>query len=90
MARPDLSDPVSKRAYRAELRSVALGWRGTGLALVALAAAGLIWTLMQERPVLDDPIGLVSVVLLAIGWAVLGIAVTIRTRHHIGRMREED
>ena len=80
MTRPDLSDPQQRLAYRTELRRVYRGWRWLGLAIVIAGVAAMF--------VGSDGFNLPSVVLLAIGWAILFAVIVMRTRYHQRRMNE--
>ncbi|HEY5712398.1 MAG TPA: hypothetical protein VIT38_10925 [Allosphingosinicella sp.] len=86
MERPDLATPEGRRAYVAEMRRVALGWRIAGLAMVALGAGGLIATRLTGNAVWHSTIGIASVAVLALGWAIVIVAVLKRTRYHKRRM----
>lgn len=86
MERPDLATPEGRRAYVAELRRVAVGWRVAGLGTVALGAAGLIATRLSGTPVWHSFIGVASVAVLALGWAIVIVAVVKRSRYHKRRM----
>ena len=88
MTRPDLGTPEGRRAYVAELRRVAIGWRVAGLAIVALGAAGLIVTRTSGNTVWHSAIGMVSVATLVVGWTVVAFAVVKRTLYHRRRMTD--
>jgi hypothetical protein len=86
MERPDLATAEGRGAYVAELRRVALGWRIAGLGLVALGAGGLIATRLTGNAVWHSPIGIASVAMLTLGWAIVIVAVVKRARYHKRRM----
>ena len=80
MTRPDLSDPVQRRAYRAELRRVYWPWRAASLALVLIALFGSLLDPARDR---------LWAALLFVG-AVMVIGVMVaRTRYHQRRMRDD-
>lgn len=80
----DVDGPAARAARRAELRAVALGGRLLGLALIAVAAVGLVTT-----P--DEPYAggwrTASWVALAAGWAVLIGVIVVRTRRNLALRR---
>ncbi|MDP1908845.1 MAG: hypothetical protein Q8K85_11140 [Hyphomicrobium sp.] len=82
MARPDLSDPVQRAAYRRELKAFARPWRRLGLALLL---AGPMVVLVRGEGF--DPL---SLGLVVAGWAVLAPVIVARSRHHRRRMAEGD
>lgn len=82
MARPDLTDPVQRAAYRRELKAFARPWRLLGLALLV---AGVVTVLVRGRGF--DPL---SVGLVIAGWSVLVPVIVARGRHHRRRMAEND
>ena len=80
MTRPDLTDPVQRKAYRRELRAFARPWRLLGLALLV---AGVVVVLVRGEGF--DPL---SVGLVIAGWAVLIPVIVARSRYHQRRMAE--
>lgn len=82
MARPDLTDPAQRAAYRRELKAFARPWRLLGLALLV---AGVVTVLVRGRGF--DPL---SVGLVIAGWSVLVPVIVARGRHHRRRMAEND
>jgi hypothetical protein len=79
MARPNLSDPEARKAYRRELRAYLRPWRIAGL-LVVIGAC--YWLLFQDR---QSPAAWAAMVA---GWAVLIAIIVLRTLYHLRRMRE--
>ena len=88
MSPPDLKSVETRNAYRAELRGVAGSWRFVGLIVVCLGAIGLLWNNSQGRAVFSTAAGLVSLALLAAGWAILAVAIWKRTAYHRRRMAD--
>ena len=87
MARPDLSTPEGRAAYRTELMAVGRGWRWTGLLIVVAALAGILTVRMGDEPLLGSTLGIASVAAMVLGWAILFAVIAVRTRHHRRRMR---
>lgn len=87
MARPDLSNPEARKAYRAELLRVARGWRWTGLALVTLSAIGIVQLARLDLP-WSSTLGIAVIAALVIGWGIAGVGMVKRTRYHKARMAE--
>jgi hypothetical protein len=86
MARPDLSTPEGKARYRAELMAIGRPWRILGLLMVAAALAGILIVRMQGEALLGTGLGILSVALMVLGWALLFFVIAKRTRHHRQRM----
>lgn len=86
MTRPDLATPDGRRAYAAELGGVARGWRYTGLGLVTLGAAGIIAVAKTDAPWSTGLLGPATIAALAMGWAIVIVAIVKRTRYHRRRM----
>lgn len=86
---PDLETEAGRAAYRAELRSVALPLRWTGLGLIVLAA---LFCVGASRGFLGLPEGsiVIGYGLLAAGWVMVIATTFLRTRHHRRRMAELD
>ena len=82
MARPDLTDPAQRAAYRRELKAYARPWRMLGLALLL---AAVVVALVRGQGF--DPL---SLALMIAGWAVLVPVIIARGRHHRRRMAEDD
>lgn len=80
MARPDLTDPAQRAAYRRELKAFARPWRMLGLALLVAAVA-----VELVRGQGFDPL---SLALMIAGWAVLVPVIVARGRYHQRRMAE--
>jgi hypothetical protein len=87
MARPDLSSPEGRRAYAAELRGVARGWRWTGLAIVAASVAGMFLLTRRGLP-WSSPLGTATAAGLVIGWGLAIVGIFHRSRYHARRMRD--
>jgi hypothetical protein len=79
--KPDLESPEGRQACRRQLRTVARGWRWTGISLVVIAAVLLV--VSTGRPELR----IASYVLLAVSWAVTLIGTWRRTADHRARMQ---
>lgn len=76
---PNLADPAERAAYRRELRGLVPWVRYTGMALALLGAAiAVIW---PQLP------GIVALVVIAFGFAMMVVSIGIRTRYHARRMR---
>lgn len=86
MTRPDLARPEGRRAYAAELRGVARGWRYTGLGLVTLGAIGLVAVARTDAPWGAGLLGPATIAALVVGWAIIIVAIVKRTRYHRRRM----
>ena len=86
MSAPDLKPSEGLRAYRAELRGVARGWRWTGLAIVTLAAIGFVQTARLDLPLFGSALGLATVSGLVVGWGLVIAGIVTRTRYHRARM----
>lgn len=82
---PDLSTEEGRAEYRRELRRVALPYRWGGLAMIVLAALIVVGA---SRGVLPEQAVMGGYVLLAWGWALVILAVYLRTRHHKRRLAE--
>jgi hypothetical protein len=85
--RPDLADPVQHAAYRAELRSLARGWRLAGFALILLGVAGLFALRAQEID--SSALRAASWTMIAAGWLIFIAIIVHRTRYHKARMAED-
>ena len=84
--RPDLATPEGRRAYTAELRGVARGWRYTGLGLVTLGAIGLVAVARTDAPWGAGVLGPATIGALVAGWAIIIVAIVKRTRYHRRRI----
>jgi len=89
MTRPDLSTPEGRRAYGAELRAIARGWRQADFAIVLLGTATMIYIARSTHELLGSTEGQASIAAIAFGWALLIVAIVKRTRHNGRRMRGE-
>ena len=87
MARPDLQSPEGRRAYRAELMTVARGWRWVGLALVTLSAVGIVQVARLDQP-WSSTLGVATIGALIVGWGLMIVGIVKRTRYHKARMAE--
>jgi uncharacterized membrane protein YdjX (TVP38/TMEM64 family) len=87
--RPDLSDPAARAAYRSELRRVAIPWRVFGFALVIGGAIGMIVYGRGPQSITDTVEGEASLAAVALGWALLIVAIVKRSRYHMARMGGE-
>lgn len=85
MSKPDLSTPDGRKAYRAELFTVARGWRWTGLTLVVLSAIGMVLK-AQHHMSWTSPLGAATIACLVVGWALVAVGIVTRTRYHKRRM----
>jgi hypothetical protein len=86
MTRPDLATPEGRRAYTAELRGVARGWRYTGLGLVTLGAIGIVAVARTDARWGAGVLGPATIAALVVGWAIIIVAIVKRTRYHRRRM----
>ena len=82
---PDLSTDKAKRAYRSELRAVANGWRWSGAMCIFLAMIGVIYnfTAYQRH---GTPLEIASLALMALGWALFGVAFVKTNAYHRRRI----
>ncbi|MES2045286.1 MAG: hypothetical protein V4475_15545 [Pseudomonadota bacterium] len=76
---PNLADPVERAAYRRELRGLVPWVRYSGMALALLGAG--IAVLEPTWP------GVIALVFIACGFAMMVAGIGIRTRYHKRRMR---
>ena len=87
MARPDLSTPEARTAYRRELRTLARIPRLTGFILVLSGAALLAWPRMGGPwflgPLKTQSWGWLA---LGLGWAIWFWVIRYRSRYHKRRM----
>lgn len=88
MARPDLSTPEGRDAYAGELRRVAWPFRLGGLVLVVAATALIVGVRGRGDSIVHSPLGQTGLSLMALGWAVLILAIAKRTAHNRKRMAE--
>ena len=86
MAKPDLGTREGRRAYGAELGTIARGWRYTGLGLVAVGFVLLVVARLGEAGVWHSMVGRCAVAALVIGWALAIVGMVKRTRYHHRRM----
>ena len=86
MSRPDLSSPEGRAAYQAELRTVAVGWRVGGVALIFVAAIVLVVAKGQNLS-LHAPLMIAGFAILALGWILAFIGIFVRTRYHARRLK---
>ena len=89
MARPDLSTPEGRGAYRSELRGIARPWRYAGFAIVLLGTAAMIFVAYSSHELLGTLDGWSSIAAIAFGWALLIVAMVKRTRYHRRRLGGE-
>lgn len=84
--KPDLADPVQRKAYRQELRGVAVGLRFAGLALVGAGGAVLAYAQFYRIPE-----GMLHIAWMALGagWVLVVAGIVRRTRYHRARMAED-
>jgi uncharacterized membrane protein YecN with MAPEG domain len=85
--RPDIADPTQHAAYRAELRSLARGWRLAGFALILLGVAGLFYLRAQESG--SSALRTASWTMITAGWLIFLAVIVYRTRYHKARMAED-
>lgn len=90
MARPDLSTPEGRSAYAGELRRVAWPYRLGGLVLVVAATAMIMGVRGRGDSLIHSSLGRTGLALMALGWAVLIVAIAKRTAHHRKRMAETE
>jgi len=84
MAKPNLSDPAERAAYRRELAGVARGVRYSG---VGLAALGALLAVIRSLYWREMPKWLPLLVIVA-AFVLMSVAILIRTRYHARRMGE--
>ena len=84
--RPDLSDPAARAAYRAELRSLARGWRMLGFVLILLGVAGQFY--LRAKGIGGGGAWAASWAAIAAGWLIFIAVIVHRTRYHKARMAE--
>ena len=82
---PDLSTSKLRRAYRAELRAVANGWRWAGVVLICAAMIGVIYNL-QYVGRHGTPLEIASLVVMAAGWVLFGVAFVKTNAYHRRRI----
>jgi anti-sigma-K factor RskA len=82
---PDMSTDRARRAYRAELRAVANGWRWSGAALIFVALMGVIYNL-QTYQRHGTPLEIASLALMAVGWVLFGVAFIKTNAYHRRRI----
>ncbi|MBS0296136.1 MAG: hypothetical protein JSR45_07475 [Proteobacteria bacterium] len=83
----DLSTPEGRAAYRAELRQVAFWPRMAGFGLIIGAALVLVWNLRFSGAPSSD-LTVASYVAMGLGWALVLIAIVLRTRYHRRRLSD--
>jgi hypothetical protein len=84
--KPDLADPAHRKAYKKELRGVAVGWRFAGLALVGAGGAPLVYAQLRGVP---EGVLQMAWMALGAGWVLVVAGIVVRTRYHRARMAEE-
>ena len=87
MSRPDLATPEGRASYQAELRTVAVGWRVGGIALIFVAAIVMVSARSQNLD-MHAPLMVAGFAILALGWILAFIGIFLRTRYHARRLRE--
>lgn len=85
---PDLADPAQHAAYRAELRSLARGWRLAGFVLILAGVAGLFY--LRGEGIGGGARWAASWTMIAAGWAIFIAVIVYRTRYHKARMGGRD
>ena len=86
--KPDLDSAEGRRAYRRELRRIAVAWRAFGFALLLAGTAGMVVFGRGPQSLLDSAEGVASLGLAALGWIALIVVIAKRTRYHKARMAE--
>lgn len=86
MTRPDLSSDEAIARYKAEIRQVGRTQRLAGFGLVLLGAI-LVWASGQAGDA-AQMVAYAGYGALAAGWALMIVAIFLRTRYHRRRMRE--
>jgi len=79
MARPDLRNPETLKAYRRELRAYLRPWRMLGL---AVAVSSGLWLALK------DPTSRAAWAVFIGAWILLIAIIVLRSRYHLRRMRE--
>jgi hypothetical protein len=85
--RPDLADPAARAAYKAELRSLARGWRLLGFVLILLGVAGQFY--LRGEGIGGGALWAASWTAIAAGWVIFIAVIIYRTRYHKARMAED-
>ena len=90
MAKPDLSTPEGRIAYKIELMGVARPWRYGGLLMVCAATAMLLWVRFHDLDAFKTPLGLTGVALMVAGWASLFWVIFHCEEHPVDERRYEE
>ena len=86
MTKPDLSSDDAIARYRAEIRAVGRTHRLAGFGLVLLGAV-MVYA-AQKAGAMAQMLTYGGYAALAAGWALMLVAIFLRTRYHRRRMRE--
>ena len=84
--RPNLSDPATRAAYKAELRGLARWWRVLGFVLIVGGIAGLFY--LRSQGMSDPGLRGRGWAAIALGWAIFLGVIVYRSRYHKARMTE--
>jgi hypothetical protein len=87
MSAPDTGSAEGRKAYRAELNRVAFWPRMAGFGLIIGAALVLVWNVRFSGAPSND-LTLASYVAMGLGWALVLIAIVLRTRYHRRRLSD--
>lgn len=86
MSRPNLSSDQAVAQYRAEIRAIGRKQRLAGFGLVLLGAI-MVWASAQAGAA-GPTVLWAGYAALACGWALMIVAIFLRTRYHRRRLRE--
>ncbi len=84
-AKPDLASAEGRAAYRAELQRIIFWPRTIGLSLIVSAALLIVWV-AKMAPTRDPRLMSIAYVVLGLGWALLLVAILLRSRYHRRRL----
>ena len=85
MTTPDLSTPEGRQAYRLEVRQVAFWPRMAGFGLILGGALVLLWNLrFSGAP--DQTLTIASYSAIGAGWALVLVAIFLRSRYQRRRL----
>ncbi len=83
--KPDLASDEGRAAYKAELQRIVFWPRTLGLSLIISAALLIVWN-AKFAPVRDPSLTTTAYVILVVGWALLLVAILLRSRYHRRRL----
>lgn len=89
MTAPNLDTPEGLKAYRDELKGVARWPRWAGLALILAGAALMLLQTYGVFGLAPGQLNVAAFAVLAVGWALVALALIQRNRYHRRRMAGE-